>query len=252
MKHYVKGQSLIEFAVSVSVLIGLLVSIPIIAKIANVNIMSIQALDYAAWRVREGTIDNSLLSQQVNDRYFGETALIVDDDRINHQGIKLGTGKNNEQIYRNNTVTLNFVADDSQMSRGSSRGLWNKLDDDYKLGLYDKKGTLSINVPLENLNVIPEIADSITIKKSIYIDSQALSARDQKSIQDNMDNFKNTVIPYNDNSLKGQKNAVSKPTNIAIGLIGLIPLDIFQDYKLKDVEVKHDEVPRDRLARFEP
>ena len=249
MKHSVEGQSLIEFAVSVSVLIALLVSIPIIAKIANVNVMSIQALDYAAWRAREGNVDNSKLTQEVNDRYFGETALIVDDEKINHQGAQLGTGKDNEQIYRSNTVTVNYNADNSKMSKGASRGLWNHMDDDYKLGLYNKKGTLSINVPLENLNVIPEIADSITITKSVYIDNQTLSARDQREIQNNMDDFKSIILPYNNGA---QKKLLNEPTNLAIETLRVIPLDVFQDYRLRDVTVNHEEVPDDRLTEFAP
>ena len=93
MKTKHQGQSLIEFAISVIVLVAFLLAIPIIAKIANANIMSIQALDYAAWRVREGNTDNDKLTQEVSDRYFGETALIVDNEKINNQGVRLGTGK---------------------------------------------------------------------------------------------------------------------------------------------------------------
>lgn len=249
MRHSVEGQSLIEFAVSVSVLIALVVSIPIIAKIANVNVMSIQALDYAAWRAREGNTDNSKLSQEVNDRYFGETALIVDDEKINHKGAQLGTGKNNEQIYRNNTVTVNYNADHSKMSQGASRGLWNHVNDNYKLGLYNKKGTLSINVPLENLNIIPEISDSMTITKSLYIDNQMLNARDQKEIQDNMNNFKEVVLPYNNGI---QKRVLNGPANRAIQTLSIIPINVFKDYRLREVTVNHDEVPDDRLANFIP
>lgn len=249
MRSQIEGQSLIEFAVSVSVLIALLVSIPILAKIANVNVMSIQALDYAAWRVREGNTNNSRLSQEVNDRYFGETALIVDDEKINHQGAKLGIGKNDEQIYKKNTVTINYNADYSDMSSGNTKRLWNKMDKDYKFGLYNKKGTLSINVPLENLSVIPEIADSMTIAKSIYIDNQTLGANDKEGIQNNMNKFNSVILPYNNGK---QKEYLSKPTNRAISVLRIIPMDVFDDYELKSISIKHDEIPDDRLAEFVP
>lgn len=253
MKRNIAGQSAVEFAVSVSVLIALILSIPILAKIANANIMSIQALDYAAWRVREGNINNVGLSREVSDRYFGETALIVDDQQINDQGAKLGTGKGNQQIYQNDTVSINYNADSSNMN-GAQGASWNNLDRVTNLGMYDKKGTVSINLPLENLDVIPEIASSMVISKSIYIDNQALTARDQTEIQSSMNNFDSVVIPNNG----GSQNFFVRSTNIVIaglkvvsdGALGL--LDVLDHHKLDDVEVDHDAVPADRLATFNP
>ena len=257
MKKNIKGQSLIEFAVSISVLIALLVSIPIVAKIANVNIMSIQALDYAAWRVREGNTDNTLLSQEVSDRYFAETALIVDNEKIAQGGANLGTGRNNQQIYRPDTVTVNYTPDNSPTVQGLEGASWNSINDAYDFGMYSKKGTLSINVPLENLDVIPEIASSMVIKKSLYIDSQTLSARDADAIQESMDNFDNSVIPFNSGA---QSAIVNTPINaVILGLrVATLPItvllneNVFDHYTLSDVAVKHDEVPADRLAVFVP
>lgn len=253
MKNKESGQAAIEFAVSFSVLIALILSIPILAKIANANIMSIQALDYAAWRVREGNTDNMELSREVSDRYFGETALIVDDEQINDQGARLGTGKGNQQIYQNDSVTINYNADSSNMS-GAQGASWNNFDRVTNLGIYDKKGTVSINVPLENLDVIPEIASSMTISKSLYIDNQALTARDKSQIQNSMNNFDSVVIPNNG----GSQDLFVKPANIAIAGLKLISdstlglLDVLDHHKLEDVEVDHDAVPKDRLATFNP
>ncbi|WP_019672535.1 TadE/TadG family type IV pilus assembly protein [Psychrobacter lutiphocae] len=245
MKVNESGQAAVEFAVSVSVLIALVLAIPILAKIANANIMSIQALDYAAWRVREGNTNNELLSQEVSDRYFGETALVVDNEKLNHRGAKLGKGKDNQQIYRNNTVTINYAPDNSDDS-------WNKIEDLYKFGLYDQKGAVSINLPLENLNVIPEIVESLTIKKSLYVDNQTLTARDQKEIQDNMDNFNDIVIPYNNDAQKKATNifynTIIKGIDLSAGWID----SVFSDHQVEDVKVNHNEVPDDRLVEFKP
>ena len=146
MKYKESGQAAVEFAVSFSVLIALILSIPILAKTANANIMSIQALDYAAWRIREGNTNNEELTREVSNRYFGETALIVDDEQIDNQGARLGTGKQNQQIYRNGSVTINYTADASNM-RGAQGAVWNNIDRETNLGMYDKKGTVSINLP---------------------------------------------------------------------------------------------------------
>lgn len=253
MKRNIAGQSAVEFAVAVSVLIALILSIPILGKIANANIMSIQALDYAAWRVREGNTDNTQLSREVSDRYFGETALIVDDQQINDQGAKLGTGKGNQQIYQNDSVTINYNADSSNMS-GAQGVVWNNFDRVTNLGVYDKKGTVSINLPLENLDVIPEIASSMTISKSLYIDNQALTARDKSQIQGSMDNFDSVVIPNNG----GSQNLLVGATNTVIAGLKAISdvsfglLDVFDHHRVKDVKVDHDAVPADRLATFNP
>lgn len=253
MKTKESGQAAVEFAVSFAVLIALILSIPILAKIANANIMSIQALDYAAWRVREGNTDNTELSREVSDRYFGETALIVDGEQINDQGAKLGTGKDNQQIYQNDSVTIEYNADSSNM-RGAQGVVWNNLDRVTNLGMFDKKGTVSINVPLENLDVIPEIAGSMTISKSLYIDNQALTARGKGEIQSSMNNFDNLVIPNNG----GSQDLYVEPTNFAIAGLKSISdaalglLDVLDHHSLKDVEVDHDAVPTDRLANFNP
>ena len=253
MRNKELGQAAIEFAVTFSVLVALILSIPILAKIANTNIMSIQALDYAAWRVREGNTDDAELSREVSDRYFGETALIVDDEQVNDQGAKLGTGKDNEQIYQNDSVTINYNADSSNMS-GAQGVTWNNVERVTNLGMYDKKGTVSINVPLENLDVIPEIASSVTISKSLYIDNQALTARDQSEIQSSMDDFDSIVIPNNG----GGQDLFVAPTNVVISGLKVISdaslglLDTFDHHRLRDVRVDHDEVPEDRLATFNP
>lgn len=245
MKRDIAGQSAVEFAVSVSVLIALVLSIPILAKIANANIMSIQALDYATWRVREGNTNNQELSREVSDRYFGETALVVDDEQINDQGAKLGIGKGNQQIYQNDAVTIAYTPNNSTDS-------WDAIDNLYELRLYEKKGTVSINLPLENLNVIPEIVDSMTISKSIYIDNQALTARDKQDINENMKDFDSIlVLPYNNNLQKNTNSAYNLVISTVSATLGSIN-DVFEDYKIEEVEINHDAVPADRLATFNP
>mgnify|MGYP000010422174 FL=1 len=252
MKSKHQGQSLIEFAISVIVLVAFLLAIPIIAKIANANIMSIQALDYAAWRVREGNTDNDKLTQEVSDRYFGETALIVDNEKINNQGVRLGTGKSGEQIYEPDTVSINYIPDNSKAS-GWYAQPWNALDSQYKLPIYDKKGTVSINLPLQNLDVIPEITSSMTISKTLYVDSQTLAAKENSEITQKLSNMNMEIIPYNKS---GQKQLNHVLNDSVITILNALPIpnsyNPFETNKISDISVKEDAVPTDRLAPYQP
>lgn len=252
MKSKQQGQSLIEFAISVMVLVAFLLAIPIIAKIANANIMSVQALDYAAWRVREGNTNNDKLTQEVSDRYFGETALIVDNEKINNQGVRLGMGKSGEQIYEPDTVSINYIPDDSKSSGLTGRA-WNTLDAQYKLPVYDKKGTVSINLPLQNLDVIPEITSSMTISKTLYVDSQTLAAKDGAEIKQKIGNMNMEIVPYNKS---GQKQLNHILNDSLIILLNALPIpnnyNPFETNKISDISVKEDAVPSDRLATYQP
>lgn len=233
------GQSIVEFVASIGVLVAFLIGIPIVAKIANVNIMSIQALDYATWRVREGNKDNNQLTQEISDRYFGETALVVSGHKIENAGVKLGTGKNYEQIYQKDTVNVAYVPK-SDIPKGD--GI---LKNQYKLPLSDKAGEVIINVPLENLDVFPEIPSSITIKNSLYIDNQSLTARDGEEIRQRMGEIKETIVPYNNEI---QRKSYRILNNMVISALNLIP--ILREYKLKDVSISESTLPKDRLADY--
>lgn len=233
------GQSIVEFVASIGVLVAFLIGIPIVAKIANVNIMSIQALDYATWRVREGNTDNNQLTQEISDRYFGETALVVSGHKIENTGVKLGTGKNYEQIYQKDTVNVAYVPK-SDIPKGD--GI---LKNQYKLPLSDKAGEVIINVPLENLDVLSEIPSSITIKNSLYIDNQSLTARDGEEIRQRMGEIKETIVPYNNEI---QRKSYRILNNTVISALNLIP--ILREYKLKDVYISESTLPQDRLADY--
>lgn len=233
------GQSIVEFVASIGVLVAFLIGIPIVAKIANVNIMSIQALDYATWRVREGNTDNNQLTQEISDRYFGETALVVSGHKIENTGVKLGTGKNYEQIYQKDTVNVAYVPK-SDIPKGD--GI---LKNQYKLPLSDKAGEVIINVPLENLDVLLEIPSSITIKNSLYIDNQSLTARDGEEIRQRMGEIKETIVPYNNEI---QRKSYRILNNTVISALNLIP--ILREYKLKDVSISESTLPQDRLADY--
>lgn len=233
------GQSIVEFVASIGVLVAFLIGIPIVAKIANVNIMSIQALDYATWRVREGNTDNNQLTQEISDRYFGETALVVSGHKIENTGVKLGTGKNYEQIYQKDTVNVAYVPK-SDIPKGD--GI---LKNQYKLPLSDKAGEVIINVPLKNLDVLPEIPSSITIKNSLYIDNQSLTARDGEEIRQRMGEIKETIVPYNNEI---QRKSYRILNNTVISALNLIP--ILREYKLKDVSISESTLPQDRLADY--
>lgn len=233
------GQSIVEFVASIGVLVAFLIGIPIVAKIANVNIMSIQALDYATWRVREGNTDNNQLTQEVSDRYFGETALVVSGHKIENAGVRLGAGKNHEQIYQKDTVNVVYIPKPNIPKVDSV------LKNQYKLPLSDKAGEVVINVPLENLDVLSEIPSSMTIKNSLYIDNQSLTARDGQEIRGRMGRVTGVIVPYNssvrktnDRAAKGMLNALNK-------------LPIFNFHKIKSISIDDSALPQDRLAEYQ-
>lgn len=233
------GQSIVEFVASIGVLVAFLIGIPIVAKIANVNIMSIQALDYATWRVREGNPDNNQLTQEVSDRYFGETALVVSGYKIENAGVRLGTGKNSEQIYQKDTVNIAYLP------KSDIPKVDGVLKNQYKLTLSDKAGEVVINVPLENLDVLPEIPSSMTIKNSLYIDNQPLTARDGEEIKQIMGEIKEIIVPYNNGI---QRKSYHILNDEVISALNLIP--ILREHKLKDVSISESTLPQDRLAEY--
>lgn len=233
------GQSIVEFVASIGVLVAFLIGIPIVAKIANINIMSIQALDYATWRVREGNTDNNQLTQEVSDRYFGETALVVSGYKIENAGVRLGTGKNYEQIYQKDTVNVAYIP------KPNIPKVDGVLKNQYKLPLSDEAGEVVINVPLENLDVLSEIPSSMTIKNSLYIDNQSLTARDGEEIKQRMGEIKETIVPYNNGI---QRKSYRILNNTVISALNLIP--ILREYKLKDVSISESTLPQDRFAEY--
>lgn len=233
------GQSIVEFVASVGVLVAFLIGIPIVAKIANINIMSIQALDYATWRVREGNTDNNQLTQEVSDRYFGETALVVSGHKIENTGVRLGTGKNYEQIYQKDTVNVAYIPKPNIPKVDSV------LKSQYKLPLSDKAGEVVINVPLENLDVLSEIPSSMTIKNSLYVDNESLTARDGEEIKQRIGEIKGTIVPYNNGI---QRKSYHLLNNTVISTLNLIP--ILREHKLKDVSINESALPQDRLAEY--
>lgn len=234
------GQSIVEFVASIGVLVAFLIGIPIIAKIANVNIMSIQALDYATWRVREGNTDNNQLTQEVGDRYFGETALVVSGHKIENAGVRLGAGKNHEQIYQKDTVNVVYIPKPNIPKVDSV------LKNQYKLLLSDKAGEVVINVPLENLDVLSEIPSSMTIKNSLYIDNQSLTARDGEEIKKRMEEIKETIVPYN-NGTQRRSYQILNDTVFNI----LNETRILKEHKIKNISVNDSALPQDRLAEYQ-
>lgn len=233
------GQSIVEFVASIGVLVVFLIAIPIVAKIANVNIMSIQALDYATWRVREGNTNNNELTQEVSDRYFGETALVVSGHKIENAGVRLGTGKNHEQIYQKDTVNVAYIPKPNIPKVDSV------LKNQYKLPVSDRAGEVVINVPLENLDVLSEIPSSMTIKNSLYIDNQALTARDGEEIKQMLRGIKEGIVPHNSQASKANNRAVNEIINV------LNPLLIFNFHTMKEITVNESALPQDRLAEYQ-
>lgn len=241
--EYQGGQSMVEFVAGVVVFVAFLIGIPIVAKIANINIMSIQALDYAAWRVREGNTDDVKLTSEVSDRYFGETALVVSDDKIAHAGARLGRGKDFEQIYQADTVSVMYT------KKSDIPKVDNTLKDRYNLPLSDKAGEVVINVPLENLDVLPEISSTMTISKSMYIDNQALTARDSIDIRQKLDSVDKTIIPYNSGH---QKNLYKNTINPLIRLLRIASVGHMNEYTIEDVHINENGIPKDRLVEYRP
>lgn len=234
------GQSLVEFVAIVGVLVAFLIGIPIIAKIANVNIMSIQALDYAAWRVREGNTNNNQLTQEVGDRYFGETALVVSGQKIENTGVTLGTGKNYEQIYQKDTVNVAYI------SKPNIPKVDSLLKNQYRLPLSDKAGEVVINVPLENLDVLSEIPSSMTIKNSLYIDNQTLTARDSEEVKQRLGVIKSSIVPYNNGV---QKKLYQILNETAFNMLNAT--QILKEHKIGNISINDSVLPKDRLVEYQ-
>lgn len=189
--------------------------------------------------MREGNTDNNQLTQEVSDRYFGETALVVSGYKIENAGVRLGTGKNSEQIYQKDTVNVAYI------SKPNLPKVDSVLKNQYKLPLSDKAGEVVINVPLENLDVLPKIPSSMTIKNSLYIDNQSLTARDGEEIKQRMGEIKETIVPYNNGI---QRKSYHSLNNTVISALNLIP--ILREYKLKGVSIGESTLPEDRLAEY--
>lgn len=230
------GQSVIEFAVCVTVLLAFLIGIPIVAKIANINIMSIQALDYAAWRVREGNTDNKMLTTEIKDRYFGESALIVDNEQISNLGANLGRGKDGQKIYDRDGIVVQYHAEKSHNKIRFRNG--------YKFPLDDKSGKVSISVPLQNLDVLPEIVSNMTISNNLYIDNQSLTSLDDEHTKSSLRNMSSTIVPYNSKAQRLDAKIINS----------IMPLwsKITSEHNISDIDVSEKSIPKDRLAEYKP
>ena len=78
-----KGQSIAEFVIAATVFSILLISIPMISKLATVKLKTEQAADYVAWRVNKGinTNDPDTMSREVGQRFFARTGADVLSER---------------------------------------------------------------------------------------------------------------------------------------------------------------------------
>lgn len=249
-KNNEQGQSLVEFVASVGVLLAFLIGIPIVAKIANANLMSVQALDYAAWRVREGNMDNQRLTRETNDRYFGEKALVVDNEKIDNLGVRLGTGKDNQQIYQANTMSVSYTSNPQIANNGNFK----KLLNGFGFPLDEKSGTVAIRVPLENLAVFKDedmadgkMADKLVITKSLYIDNQSLTATDNGAIEGMVRGMPNARVPYNNDSFFWQRKSYKIVNDI--GIRALKP--ITKESKITDIKADESHIPKDRMVQYQ-
>lgn len=235
-----QGQSLVEFVASVGVLLAFLIGIPLVAKIANANLMSIQALDYAAWRVREGNTISERLTQETNDRYFGEKALVVDNEKIDNLGVRLGTGKGNQQIYQANTMSVSYTPNPQIANNGNFKKLLNGFD----FPLDKKSGTVAIRVPLENLAVFKDedMADKLVITKSLYIDNQSLTAADNQDIKNMVKGMPSARVPYD--------NAQRKSYGLFNDALFFIK-QITGEEEISIIEADENHIPKDRMVKYQ-
>ena len=84
MLSYHKGNALVEFTVLSAIMVPLVLFLPVIGKLSDVNNASVQASRYAAW---ERTIANSSekpdiqVSKEVVNRFFGDPELLLETDK---------------------------------------------------------------------------------------------------------------------------------------------------------------------------
>lgn len=243
-----QGQSLVEFVASVGVLLAFLIGIPLVAKIANANLMSIQALDYAAWRVREGNTTSEQLTRETNDRYFGEKALVVDNEKIDNLGVRLGTGKDNQQIYQANTMSVSYTPNPQIANNGNFK----KLLNGFRFPLDKKSGTVAIRVPLENLAIFKDeymadgkewkMADKLVITKSLYIDNQSLTAAGNQDIKNMVKDMPSVRVPY-DNAQRESYEFFNKALSVMRRITG--------EEKVSTIEADENHIPKDRMVKYQ-
>ena len=68
--RFARGAATTEFVVSAGVLVSLLLGLPMLGKMANVNTTAVQASRYAAWEATVGKRDTIRLANEIEHRFF--------------------------------------------------------------------------------------------------------------------------------------------------------------------------------------
>ncbi len=168
--HRQKGVGVIEFAVSAGLLVIFIIVIPLIGKIANLNILAIQSLDYAAWEVqkREGTATSSILTRDVNDRFFAASGAYVKTGSVplgENQGF---TGAKGKSMVARGSVKVQVTPITDGTNDRFNFDYVGRLTRDLKLSS-NSYYKVKVTVPLTNLRMLDGLSDSLVITKEMNV-----------------------------------------------------------------------------------
>lgn len=165
-----QGVGVVEFAVSAGMLVIFIIAIPLIGKIANLNILAIQSLDYAAWEVqkREGTATSAILTRDVNDRFFAASGAYVKTGSV-PLGTNLGfTGAQGKPIVARGSVRVQVTPITNKSNDLFNFNEVGRLTRDLKLSS-DSYYKVKVTVPLTNLKMLDGLSDSLVITKEMNV-----------------------------------------------------------------------------------
>lgn len=165
-----KGVGVIEFAVSAGMLVIFIITIPLIGKIANLNLLAIQSLDYAAWEVqkREGTATSAILTRDVNDRFFAASGAYVKTGSV-PLGANLGfSGAQGKAMVTRGSVKVQVTPITNNSNDRFNFHDIGRLTRDLKLSS-NSYYKVKVTVPLVNLKMLEGLTDSLVITKEMNV-----------------------------------------------------------------------------------
>lgn len=192
-----KGVGVIEFAVSAGMLVIFIIAIPLVGKIANLNILAIQSLDYAAWEVqkREGTATSAILTRDVNDRFFAASGAYVKTGSV-PLGANLGfSGAQGKAMVIRGSVKVQVTPITNRSNDLFNFDEVGRLTRDLKLSS-NSYYKVKVTVPLTNLKMLDGLSDSLVITKEMNVLTNSWISKSNIDTNDHIKNAGIRVYPH--------------------------------------------------------
>lgn len=207
MKMSQKGQSSVELVIALGAIGAFLIGIPMVAKVGYARLLASQATDYAAWRVQTTNIrDAKVLSREVNDRYFGHSAAMVQSRSIINMGMSTLTNKQGESLVKTGGVAVTVNSSRDRRYEFGSKNLSpiSRATGELRLNRQTLH-QVSIEVPLHGVDVLESLPKTFTIRKSMAVVSDQWSGQSALHIRDQIRQTR-TMYPY-ENGLSGMSQS---------------------------------------------